>query len=95
MKSLAVDRAGEMAGRALLLPQSGLLMAPSLSLRLSPRSLSSSPSGICRSEIRGNERSARSEPFVLTTPLYYVNAPPHMGSAYTTIAADAVARFQV
>lgn len=33
--------------------------------------------------------------FVLTTPLYYVNAPPHMGSAYTTIAADAIARFQV
>ncbi|KAL8516284.1 hypothetical protein ACS0TY_014805 [Phlomoides rotata] len=33
-------------------------------------------------------------PFVLTTPLYYVNAPPHMGSAYTTIAADAIARFQ-
>lgn len=32
--------------------------------------------------------------FVLTTPLYYVNAPPHMGSAYTTIAADAIARFQ-
>jgi leucyl-tRNA synthetase len=31
---------------------------------------------------------------VLTTPLYYVNAPPHMGSAYTTIAADAIARFQ-
>ena len=23
------------------------------------------------------------------------NAPPHMGSAYTTIAADAIARFQV
>ncbi|KAF6165073.1 hypothetical protein GIB67_000657 [Kingdonia uniflora] len=34
------------------------------------------------------------EPFVLTTPLYYVNAPPHMGSAYTTIAADTIARFQ-
>ncbi|XP_006651159.2 methionine--tRNA ligase, chloroplastic/mitochondrial [Oryza brachyantha] len=33
-------------------------------------------------------------PYVLTTPLYYVNAPPHMGSAYTTIAADAIARFQ-
>lgn len=33
-------------------------------------------------------------PYVLTTPLYYVNAPPHMGSAYTTIAADAMARFQ-
>lgn len=36
-----------------------------------------------------------SDAFVLTTPLYYVNAPPHMGSAYTTIAADAIARFQV
>ncbi|KAM1406570.1 hypothetical protein ACFXTH_001231 [Malus domestica] len=35
-----------------------------------------------------------SDPFVLTTPLYYVNAPPHLGSAYTTIAADAIARFQ-
>ncbi|EOA23653.1 hypothetical protein CARUB_v10016854mg [Capsella rubella] len=34
------------------------------------------------------------ETFVLTTPLYYVNAPPHMGSAYTTIAADSIARFQ-
>ncbi|KAL6526573.1 Methionine--tRNA ligase, chloroplastic/mitochondrial [Orobanche gracilis] len=37
---------------------------------------------------------AAAEPFVLTTPLYYVTAPPHMGSAYTTIAADAIARFQ-
>ncbi|KAK1572582.1 hypothetical protein Q3G72_034859 [Acer saccharum] len=33
--------------------------------------------------------------FVLTTPLYYVNALPHMGSAYTTIAADAIARLQM
>lgn len=32
--------------------------------------------------------------FALTTPLYYVNDLPHIGSAYTTIAADAVARFQ-
>jgi methionyl-tRNA synthetase len=31
--------------------------------------------------------------FVITTPLYYVNALPHIGSAYTTIAADALARF--
>lgn len=29
----------------------------------------------------------------LTTPLYYVNAPPHMGSAYPTMAVDALARF--
>lgn len=32
-------------------------------------------------------------PFVITTPLYYVNALPHMGSAYPTIAADVLARF--
>ena len=32
--------------------------------------------------------------FALTTPLYYVNDVPHIGSAYTTIVADAVARFQ-
>ncbi|MGD2182290.1 methionine--tRNA ligase [Lusitaniella coriacea] len=32
--------------------------------------------------------------FALTTPLYYVNAAPHLGSAYTTIVADAIARFK-
>ena len=32
--------------------------------------------------------------FTITTPLYYVNDLPHIGSAYTTMAADAVARFQ-
>lgn len=32
--------------------------------------------------------------FALTTPLYYVNDLPHIGSAYPTIAADAIARFQ-
>ncbi|KAG0490820.1 hypothetical protein HPP92_007683 [Vanilla planifolia] len=49
------------------------------------------------SSVRSNaedETPTKAEPFVLTTPLYYVNAPPHMGSAYTTIAADAIARFQ-
>jgi len=32
--------------------------------------------------------------FTITTPLYYVNDLPHIGSAYTTIAADVTARFQ-
>jgi methionyl-tRNA synthetase len=31
--------------------------------------------------------------FSITTPLYYVNDLPHVGSAYTTIAADVLARF--
>ena len=32
--------------------------------------------------------------FAITTPLYYVNDLPHVGSAYTTMAADALARFE-
>ncbi|NPB05950.1 MAG: methionine--tRNA ligase [Aquificae bacterium] len=31
--------------------------------------------------------------FYVTTPIYYVNGEPHLGHAYTTIAADIVARF--
>jgi len=31
--------------------------------------------------------------FYLTTPIYYVNARPHLGHAYTTIVADAMARY--
>ncbi|MFM7235685.1 MAG: methionine--tRNA ligase [Cyanobium sp.] len=33
-------------------------------------------------------------PFTLTTPLYYVNDKPHLGSAYTTLACDAIARYR-
>jgi methionyl-tRNA synthetase len=29
----------------------------------------------------------------ITTPLYYVNAEPHLGSFYTTVVCDAFARF--
>jgi methionyl-tRNA synthetase len=32
--------------------------------------------------------------FALTTPLYYVNDIPHIGSAYPTMVADAIARFK-
>ncbi len=31
--------------------------------------------------------------FYITTPIYYVNADPHLGHAYTTIVADALSRF--
>lgn len=31
--------------------------------------------------------------FYITTPIYYVNGEPHAGHAYTTIAADALARY--
>ncbi len=31
--------------------------------------------------------------FSITTPIFYVNAPPHIGHAYTVVAADVLARF--
>ena len=33
------------------------------------------------------------EKFYVTTPIYYVNAEPHIGHAYTTIVADVLKRF--
>jgi len=33
-----------------------------------------------------------SAPFYVTTPIYYINARPHIGHAYTTMLADAIAR---
>ena len=33
-------------------------------------------------------------PFYVTTPIYYVNDVPHIGHAYTTVAADALARWR-
>ncbi|WP_204368425.1 methionine--tRNA ligase [Neosynechococcus sphagnicola] len=41
-----------------------------------------------------NSTDKKNSRFALTTPLYYVNDLPHIGSAYTTIAADVVARYQ-
>ncbi|NIO05330.1 MAG: methionine--tRNA ligase [Proteobacteria bacterium] len=35
----------------------------------------------------------RAPRFYVTTPIYYVNAPPHLGHAYTTIVADVLSRF--
>lgn len=35
----------------------------------------------------------QSKKFYITTPIYYVNAKPHIGHAYTTVAADVLARW--
>jgi len=32
--------------------------------------------------------------FYVTTPIYYINDVPHIGHAYTTVAADIIARYQ-
>jgi len=34
-----------------------------------------------------------SKQFYITTPIYYVSDVPHLGHAYTTVVADAIARF--
>jgi methionyl-tRNA synthetase len=33
------------------------------------------------------------QPFYITTPIYYVNARPHLGHAYSTICADVINRY--
>ena len=41
------------------------------------------------------ENKQESKPtFFLTTPIYYVNARPHLGHTYTTVAADTLARWK-
>ena len=32
--------------------------------------------------------------YYLTTPIYYVNAAPHIGHSYTTMVADLIKRFK-
>jgi len=34
------------------------------------------------------------KPFYVTTPIYYVNDAPHIGHAYTTVAADVLSRWR-
>jgi methionyl-tRNA synthetase len=35
-----------------------------------------------------------SEKYYLTTPIYYVNSAPHLGTTYCTLAADTIRRYQ-
>lgn len=37
--------------------------------------------------------SIKNKKFYITTPIYYVNASPHIGHTYTTVAADVLARY--
>ena len=37
--------------------------------------------------------SVDTKQFFLTTPIYYVNDRPHLGTAYTMVCADALARW--
>lgn len=51
-------------------------------------------SDLKRDEILGTSHAFRKkDPLYITTPIYYVNDVPHIGHAYTTAAADMMARF--
>ncbi len=40
------------------------------------------------------ERRKMNKNFYVTTPIYYVNGDPHVGSAYTTVACDVISRYK-
>ena len=40
------------------------------------------------------ERRKMKKNFYVTTPIYYVNGDPHVGSAYTTVACDVISRYK-
>ncbi len=42
--------------------------------------------------VLGGSTISMAKKFYITTPIYYVNARPHIGHAYTTIACDTIAR---
>jgi methionyl-tRNA synthetase len=39
------------------------------------------------------EKGGKMAKFYITTPIYYINAVPHIGHAYTTVVADIIARW--
>ena len=45
-------------------------------------------------QVKPEQEQGTKKVFYVTTPIYYVNSLPHVGHAYTTIAADVVARWQ-
>jgi methionyl-tRNA synthetase len=47
----------------------------------------------CRILERIKREMIMAKPFYITTPIYYVNDRPHIGHAYTTVAADLITRY--
>src|SRR5215471_17237169 len=60
----------------------------------SPSSTTSRSKQSCRkpSACTWKKKMDKGQKFYITTPIYYVNARPHLGHAYTTLVCDAVAR---
>ena len=62
--------------------------------RATPYSLTPNPSFRVLTDFVWNLMMEKTKPakFYITTPIYYVNARPHIGHTYTTMVCDAVAR---
>lgn len=80
---------GLVSRRGSFLARLGLVRTPSVRLRhvgVKRRLRACAAPDADRAPLRGRTIS-------ITTPLYYASAPPHVGSAYPTMAADTLARF--
>lgn len=44
--------------------------------------------------VLGGKETMSQEKFYITTPIYYPSGKPHIGHSYTTVAADAMARYK-
>ena len=44
--------------------------------------------------MKGRQTDMENNKFYITTPIYYPSGNPHIGHCYTTVACDAVARYQ-
>src|SRR5689334_5389763 len=63
-----------------------------------PRSCTMEETGLASSAVSrrsylDSQGESMANAFYVTTPIYYVNAEPHLGSAYTTLIADMLARY--
>lgn len=47
-----------------------------------------------KKQLEEKKKMNQNKGFYITTPIYYVNDIPHIGHAYTTVAADILARYQ-
>jgi methionyl-tRNA synthetase len=62
-------------------------------LTLIRKSQASSKSWSCHSCTRRQSTQANAKPHYITTPIFYVNADPHVGHMYSMVLADVLKRF--
>ncbi|KAF3919352.1 hypothetical protein ABW21_db0203828 [Orbilia brochopaga] len=63
-------------------------------LVLSRRCLLSRSAAIAARRLQSTLTATESKPYYITTPIFYVNAAPHIGHLYTSVLADVIKRWQ-